>query len=120
PGETLAVAVQKVFSERQLTINTFDLVVFMLFVVLTIAAFRLRWSYGLLAITVLAPSLLHVGAQFPLMSFSRYALAAFPCFISLAAWAGRRPRIVHLLIITLWVSLLLVWTSQFVRGYWVG
>ena len=120
PGETLWVAVQKVATEGQLTINTFDLTVFALFVVLTIAAFRLRWSYGLLAVLVLVPSLLHVGAQFPLMSFSRYALTAFPCFMVLALWVSKRPRIVHLLVLTLWVSLMLVWASQFVRGYWVG
>lgn len=120
PGETLAVAVQKALTEGQLTINTFDLLVFALFTILTIASFRLRPAYGLQALTVLTPSLLHVGSQFPLMSFSRYALSAFPCFIVLALWANNRPRIVHLLILTLWLSLLLVWSSQFVRGFWVG
>ncbi len=120
PGETLAIAFQKAFAEGQLTINTFDLGVFALFSILTVASFRLRISYGLQALTVLAPSLLHVGSQFPLMSFSRYALAAFPCFIVLALWTTKRPRMVHLLIVTLWISLLLVWSSQFVRGFWVG
>jgi hypothetical protein len=120
PGETLAVAVQKVLAEGGLTINAFDLAVLALFAVLTVASFRLRPSYGFQALTALAPSLLRVNADFPLMSLSRYALAAFPCFIVLAIWSTNRPRIVHLVIVTLWVSLLLVWSSQFVRGYWVG
>lgn len=120
PGETLSIAVQKALTEGQLTINTFDLLVFALFAFLTAAAFRLRFSYGWQSIVVLAPSLLHVGSQFPMMSFSRYALSAFPCFIVLALWTHNRPRLVHMLIVTLWISLLLVWSSQFVRGYWVG
>ena len=51
---------------------------------------------------------------------SRFVLVAFPCFLVLAIWAGRKPRIVHLIIIALWISWLLVWTSQAVRGFWVG
>src|SRR5207244_11337400 len=109
----------KVLTEGQLTINAFDLVVFTLFTILAVVSFRLRLSYGLQALTVLAPSLFRVSSEFPLMSLSRYALAAFPCFIVLALWTNNRPRMVHLLIITLWISLLLVWSSQFVRGFWV-
>jgi hypothetical protein len=120
PWETLGMAVGKVFSEGQLRINTFDLIVIVLFLVLAVGAFRLRASYGVQALTVLVPSLLRVGPVFPLMSVSRYALAAFPCFMALAVWAEKRPRIVHLGMVALWLGLLLVWTSQFVRGYWVG
>ncbi len=120
PGETLLVSLQKIINEQMLTINAFDLIVFLSFATLAVGAFRLRVSYGLQAATVLLPSLLRVSAQFPLMSMSRYVLAAFPCFIVLSVWADKRPRPVRLLILVLWVSLLLVWSSQFVRGYWVG
>ncbi|HUS15914.1 MAG TPA: hypothetical protein VM536_12990 [Chloroflexia bacterium] len=54
------------------------------------------------------------------MSVSRYVLVAFPCFLLLACWAGRRPRAVHLGIVTLSVSWLLVWVMIYVEGHWVG
>ena len=120
PGETLATAVGKIVGEGQFTINAFDLLVLVGFLVLTAGAFRLRPSYGLQPLTALVPSLLRVNADFPLMSLSRYALVAFPCFIVLAMWTQRRPRMVHLLVLALWASLLLVWSSQSVRGFWVG
>jgi hypothetical protein len=120
PGETLWVAVQTVLQERSLSINWFDLAVLLLFTGLTLAAFRLRLSYGLQAATILLPSWFHVNVKFPVMSVSRFVLVAFPCFLVLAIWAGRKPRIVHLVIIALWISWLLVWTSQAVRGFWVG
>jgi hypothetical protein len=120
PGETLWVAVQTVLNERSLSINWFDLAVLLLFTGLTIGAFRLRLSYGLQAATILVPSWFHVNVKFPVMSVSRFVLVAFPCFLVLAIWAGRKPRIVHLIIIALWISWLLVWTSQSVRGFWVG
>jgi hypothetical protein len=120
PGETLAVAVGKVFSEGQPAINNFDLLVLALFGVLTVMSFRLRPSYGVQALTVLVPTLLHVQANFPLMSISRYVLVAFPCFLALAVWADKKPRLVHLGVLIVWVGLLLMWSSQFVKGHWVG
>ena len=120
PWETLGMAVQKVAGEGQFTINAFDLLVLLLFAVLAVGCFRLRSSYGWMAVTVLAPSLFRASEQFPLMSLSRYALAAFPCFIVLALWTARRPRYFHLLVLVLWLSLLLIWSSQFVEGFWVG
>ncbi|MDQ2809391.1 MAG: hypothetical protein M3Z04_21155 [Chloroflexota bacterium] len=120
PGETLFTALQKVAEQRQLTINTFDLVVLLGFTALTVGAFRLRISYGLYALTILATVWGHTNNTFPLMSASRFVLVAFPCFLVLAIWAGRRPRWVHLALIMFWVSWLLVWTLQSVRGNWVG
>ncbi len=120
PGETLLTAVQKVVGAGQLTINSFDLAVLLGFTALTIAAFRVRAGYGLFAALVLLSSWFHIRADFPLVSVSRYVLSAFPCFLVLALWAGRRPRWVHLAIILFWVSWLLVWTLQSVRGNWVG
>ncbi|MFL5731563.1 MAG: mannosyltransferase family protein [Chloroflexia bacterium] len=119
PGETLAASVGKVLSDG-LTINAFDLAVLLLFGALAYGAFRMRLSYGLVAVAALGPSLLRVNELFPLMSLSRYALAAFPCFIVLAVWVDKRPRIVHLALIAVWLGLMLVWSSQFVRGFWVG
>lgn len=120
PGETLGTALQKVIAQRQLTINIFDLAVLLGFTALTVAAYRLRPSYGLYAASILLSSWFHVRADFPLVSVSRYVLVAFPCFLVLALWAGRRARWVHLGIILFWVSWLLVWTLQSVRGNWVG
>jgi hypothetical protein len=120
PHETLIVAFNHVLGEGRITINTFDLAALLLFLVLAIGSFRLRWSYGLYSLLMLVPTLLHVGPQFPLMSSSRFLLVAFPCFIVLALWTSRRPRIVHLLIISLWIGFLLVWTSHFIGGHWVG
>ncbi len=120
PGETLWVAVQTLFGEHAAAIDFSDLAVLLTFTTLAFFAFRLRPAYGLFAILVLGPTWFDVRADFPLVSVSRYALGAFPCFIVLAAWAGRRPRPVHLAIIGLWITWLLVWSSQAIRGYWVG
>ena len=111
---------QTAFGGHAPTIDLFDLAVLLLFTGLTVAAWRMRPSYGLLAGVILISTWFHVRSDFPLVSVSRYVLAAFPCFLVLAVWAGRRPRWVHLGLITLWASWLLVWTSQAVRGFWVG
>jgi hypothetical protein len=120
PWETLAIAAQRAFGEGRFSINTFDLIVLLLFLGLAAYSFRLRPSYGAQALTVLLPSLLRVGPALPLMSVSRYALVAFPCFIALAVWLERKPRALHVGLITFSICLLLVWSSQFVRGFWVG
>ncbi|MFL5731562.1 MAG: glycogen debranching enzyme N-terminal domain-containing protein, partial [Chloroflexia bacterium] len=45
----------------------------------TVAGTNTRRYHGYL-VAALGPSLLRVNELFPLMSLSRYALAAFPCF----------------------------------------
>ncbi len=120
PWATLAAAVGKFVSEQGFTINKFDLIVTLLFSALTIAALRVRLSYGLYAATILAAVWGHTNNSFPLMSATRFVLVAFPCFLVLAQWAGRLPRLVHLLIITFWISLMLVWVMVFVHGHWVA
>jgi hypothetical protein len=120
PWETVGIALQKIANEGQFTINAFDLLVLVLFTLLGVACFRLRLSYGWMVVIALAPSLFRVSQAFPLMSVSRYALTAFPAFIALALWTERRPRFVHLLVLVLWASLMLAWSSQSVRGFWVG
>jgi len=120
PWDTLGAALAKAFVPGAAQINQFDLGVLAVFSGLTVAAYRLRPAYGLFAATVLVSTWFHVRVDFPLVSVSRYVLAAFPCFLVLAIWAGRRPRVVHLGIIAFWGVWLLVWSSQVVRGYWVG
>ncbi|HUS16748.1 MAG TPA: hypothetical protein VM536_17265, partial [Chloroflexia bacterium] len=119
PWDTLGTALAKAVTPGAELINQFDLGVLAVFSGLTVASFRLRPAYGLLAATVLVSTWFHVRADFPLVSVSRYVLVAFPCFLVLAIWAGRR-RIVHLGIVAFWGIWLLVWSSQVVRGYWVG
>jgi hypothetical protein len=120
PGETLAVSFGKFVSEQGITINKFDLVVTLLFTGLMLAAFRLRLSYGLYMAIILAPIWFHTNDTFPLMSATRYVLVAFPGFLVLARWAAARPRWVHLAIITLWISLMLVWVMVYIHGHWVA
>ncbi len=120
PVDTLLLSSQKAIEGGAASINRFDLAVLLLFTLLTIASFRLRWSYGLYGVTLLIPTLLHTNDNFPLMSMSRYVLAAFPCFIVLAIWSAKRPLIVRLLVAAISLSLLLFWSAQFVHGHWVA
>ncbi len=85
----------------------------------------LRPGYTLGAAAMIAMPLFSAGNPdqlpgAPLMGITRYLLPVFPCFLALAVWALRRPRWVHLAIITLWVSWLLIWVRTFIHGHWVA
>ena len=58
-----------------------------------VAARRLPVAYALFALPYAALLLTHEGWLSPLMSTSRFVLPLFPCFIVVAVWLARRPRL---------------------------
>src|SRR2546425_2309386 len=58
-----------------------------------VAARRLPIAYALYSLPYVALLLTHEGWFSPLMSTSRFVLPLFPCFIVLAVWLARRPRL---------------------------
>lgn|GEM_PF-6846160 len=55
---------------------------------------------------------------FPLMSFPRFILLLFLCFVLLGLWRSR--QWVHLGLILLWILLLLFWAGVFCYGAFVA
>lgn len=53
-------------------------------------------------------------------SVPRYVLVFFPSFIALAFWLDHLPKLIRLTFFIITVSLLMVETTLFLRGYWVA
>ena len=101
-------------------IEPFDLLFAVLFVVLTVQAFRrLPLIYPLYMTVTLAGTLTKVSEVQPLLAVSRYVLVLFPGFLILARWGWQRAW-VNRLIVYGSATLLIFFTGQFVLWGWVG
>lgn len=119
PGTALLNAAQQILAGVAYPIDLFDFVLAILFLLLTLACLpRLEVGYTVYAALFLVAPLSRFSPVFPLMSFSRFVLLLFPCFVVLAIW-GRR-KWVHLTVIFLWLWWLAVWSFKFYTGYFVG
>ena len=101
-------------------IEPFDLLFALLFVALTVQAFRTQpLIYPLYMAVTFAGTLTKVSAVQPLLAVSRYVLVLFPGFVSLARWGWQRAWI-HRLIVYGSAALLIFFTGQFAIWGWVG
>ncbi|TAK36815.1 MAG: hypothetical protein EPO21_01340 [Chloroflexota bacterium] len=99
--------------------NYLDLFLMLGFLALSILSLRLLpVSYGLLGLSLLAPSLVFSNTAAPLSSTPRFVLVDFPCFMLLALAARR--RIVHRVYVIAAFMGLLVLTAGFVRWAWIA
>jgi len=112
-------AVQDTDPIRAATINLENLAFLVLFVVLTVIAWRRFGSpYGLFAALSLAIPLCVPSHRWPLLSMPRFGLTIFPLFLALAV-VGRRPR-VHTAIVAISSLLLGVAIVQWALWQWVA
>lgn len=100
-------------------VNVEGLVFLVLFVALTVIAWRrFGASYGLFAALSLAIPLSLPSARWPLLSLPRFGLPVFPFFLALA-WLGTRPR-AHAAILSVSALFLGVLTVQWALWQWVA
>jgi hypothetical protein len=119
PGTALVYAVQRILAGVALPIDVWDFALAVGFLVLVIIAFaKLEAGYSIYAALFLGAPLSRLSLIFPLMSFSRFSLLLFPCFVVLAIW-GRR-KWVHIVVFALFLAWLLVWSAKFYTGYFVA
>jgi hypothetical protein len=120
PWESLWTAVRVLASGQFRFVEPFDLLLALLFIALTIAAFRkLPLIYPLYMAAMLAGTLTKVSDIQPLLAVSRYVLVLFPGFVVLARWGWQRVW-VHRLVIYGFSALLIFFTGQFAIWGWVG
>lgn len=96
---------------------TLELIVGVLFLVLTIIAFRkLRFSYAIfLLLSYLIPTFTGTFVSQP-----RYLLTAFPGFILLAIWFSKQGQLMKRFYIALNIIFAIVMIALFTRGYFIG
>ena len=112
-------AVQDTDPIRAATINLENLAFLVLFVVLTVIAWRRFGApYGLFAAVSLAIPLSVPSERWPLLSIPRFGLTIFPFFLALAV-IGRRPR-AHTAILCVSSLLLGVAVVQWALWQWVA
>ena len=119
PFVTLVYSVRQLLEGVVYPIEVFNLVTAVVFLALLAGSFpRLGAGYAVAGVLFYMLPLSRLLPGFPLMSFSRYALLVFPCFVVLAIWGQR--KWVHLTVIFLWLWWLVVWSFEFYTGYFVG
>lgn len=80
---------------------------------------RLPPAYSLYATAIVAYPLLFPAKYVPLLSFPRFALAAFPAFVALALFTRERPR-AHATIVVAMIVALAALTARFALFIWVA
>jgi hypothetical protein len=104
---------------RAATLNLENLAFIILFIALTVIAWRRFGApYGLFAALSLAIPLSVPSERWPLLSLPRFGLTIFPFFLALAALGGR-PR-VHTAIVAVSSLLLGVAVVQWALWQWVA
>jgi hypothetical protein len=105
--------------DRVAAVNLEQLAFLILFLVLTVAAWRrFGAAYGLFAAISLAIPLSTPSERWPLLSMPRFGLVIFPFFLVLAAW-GERPR-VHTALLVVSAMFLGVVCVQWALWQWVA
>ena len=119
PGIPLLYSGQRILQGMAYPIDMSDFVLAVLFLLLAgVALVKLRPGYSIYAVLFVLLPLSRFSERFPLMSFSRYMLLLFPCFVVLALWGQR--RWVHLTVVFLWLSGLAFWSAMYYTGSFVG
>jgi len=80
---------------------------------------RLPPAYSLYGVAVVVYPLFFPAIYVPLLSFSRFALAAFPVFVALALFTRDRPR-AHAAIVVVMIVALAALTARFALFDWVA
>lgn len=95
-----------------------ELIVGITFFILPIYGYfkRIRLSYLFYAFA----GFLITTVQGSFSSVPRYCLVFFPSFIALALWLDRLPKLLRIVFFIITISLLIVETTLFLRGYWVA
>jgi len=111
PWQSLWSAVRVLAGGQFRVIEPFDLTFAVLFIALTVAAWRtLPRIYGSYMAAMLGGSLTKVSEVQPLLSLSRYVLVLFPGFVVLTQWSRDRP----------WAQRAGVYTSRALALFFVG
>jgi hypothetical protein len=105
--------------DRVAAVNLEQLAFLVLFMVLTVVAWRRFGApYGLFAALSLAIPLSVPSERWPLLSIPRFGLVVFPFFLALAVW-GTNPR-VHTVLIVVSAMLLGIVCVQWALWQWVA
>lgn len=95
-----------------------EFIIGLLFFALPIIGYfkKIRLSYLFYAMSgFLLPTI-----QGSFSSLPRYVIVFFPSFLALALWLECKPRFIKILTIILFIGLLFIETTMFLRGYWVA
>lgn len=112
-------AVQDTDPDRVAAVNLEQLAFLVLFVVLTVVAWRRFGApYGLFAALSIAIPLSVPSERWPLLSIPRFGVVVFPFFLALAVW-GTAPR-VHTVLVVVSAMLLGIVCVQWALWQWVA
>ena len=96
-----------------------DLTIVTLFITLAVLSLsRLPREYSLFAGAILALMLMFVLPGPPMPSVSRYALAAFPCFMVLADFG--KNKVMHRTVVLVSLAGLTVFTAYYATAWWIA